>query len=160
VIRDDKFPKILSAILENISNLVDFSSWRFTAYAEEGVYDLNNENLLAYVRLKPEDEKITKEEMYEFFIPSSLDNLSIKGDLITFNRGLLTESYKVVDFGDVATLAVRKSHLLREAFITGSHYQRQRLEALLGASWLIEAIHDVLLLQNGVDDRLMLLATV
>jgi hypothetical protein len=61
VMRNEKFPEALLAILENIGNLVGFSNWQFTAYGVDGVHDLSVDEIKSLIRLTPAVESDTND---------------------------------------------------------------------------------------------------
>ncbi len=153
--RSDKFPKTLLGILDDLKNLVALKQWRFIGYGKEGVHDLTEENILAMVRLQPNKSEPQEETITEFLRPSDLDDIAINGNLLTLQRNQLSETYQMIAFGRDDELAHLKE--FTEGLRVGSDRQRQRVEALLGASWLVEMLqHDCMSLSNSHDNRLMI----
>lgn len=171
LVRDNKFPKRVMDILDSLRGLTSIKKWRGQFYDHEGVHDVTLENLKAKVRLLSadnakemlDDAEEVKESLYGFFKPSILESMDIKegehGSLmLEFNRGGLSYSFSLVDFGTMADLKER-NEVLNQALRLDEVAQAnvRRLQGMLGSHWLVEHLEDHVLLSHYQSDQVALL---
>ena len=156
ILRDAHTPKKILDILDSLTGLTGLTAWKGTFYGHEGILDIDPVNLCEKIRLvshEDEDEADQVDEsLTEFFRASDLSDLVIEGKNVTLQGRFTSVTLEYVDFGTVDVL--RESNaVLSQALRLDEAAQSNvsRLTALLGDHWLVEHLHNhVVLSRPGI----------
>lgn len=137
--RNYDLPDILDQILYNIGKLANIDKWDFTCYGEEGEFELNEDNIIRYVRLTDEET----DDVIEFFINSSIDDLILEDSSIILEKGNNRISLDMVSITYVDTILEGFS----EDFETNTRCRF--LESILGGGYIVQKNGQYYTMFNG-----------
>lgn len=111
--RNDKFPKTLMSIVDELGNITNVEDWQFSPYGskEKDNYDLTADAIKEHINLdpdsvevdEPEDEDTddgkdaAQESVAGFFGDALFETMTISGDLITINDRGCYHRYHILE---------------------------------------------------------------
>jgi hypothetical protein len=159
--RDLEVKKKLKDILNDIKNLVNIQphDWSFTYYGHKGVFELTDENMdIMFRTVSFEDLKkdLMQESIIDYFKPSILDDVKVKGNTITLirNKNKLSGYFK--EFGTIGQLteSVTNSKINIDS---DSLRLSKKWESFLGEGWLASIVDNNIVLANDFDSKMLIL---
>lgn len=155
--RDSDFPERIVDITNSIKNLANISSWKFTCYGHDGVYDLTEKNIKKLIRLHSK-ETVDSDDLKEYFLDTICDNFEILEDSIRFIKGHRSLEIGCLDF--IALDSLNESSLMEDVSVAldeVSQRDLRRIRSFLGYDWIVESFNSgVFLIQKKGSRKIFL----
>lgn len=156
---DKKIVESMESVIGEVSSLVNNESWQMRLRGLKGVRDFNADILnKRFAQLR--QENIAKDEIrskvMEFFTNSDLRNVVIEGDNLSLVGSGISIKAEIKGFGDMHSL--NEKHKLDEAAMSvgfGDVSRSMKISAIIGKSWTITYLGEMVLIQNGSEDSLL-----
>lgn len=167
VLRDKEFPGRCIDMLTSLTGLTGIENWMLSIYDEEEHLPADLQTLEAKVRLysmedyeddAEEDEEMDVDEaLTEFFHNSDLEGLKVDGRTVTL-EGLVSDyKLELIDLGVFDQLIERNVVLTQGLRLDeAAQHNVSRLKALLGDLWVVEHLHNHVLLSNLLSEDVAL----